>query len=261
MEIKDPSIKQIVLLGQTGHGKSTLANRLCNDESEFGDQSFFTVSDDVKSETQEINKQVITNNIINQDISVVDTAGFGDSNNNDRDHCNNLIEFLRGCGGVNAFVIVKMVKPPRFDNHYQSMLKQLEYMLGRAVWKHIVLAITLVNDAKIKKNFGEWSKNLVIELRKEMKLNEYEAPLPVVGFDNLNDYQDGIGKLLKDLVPEIKYQCNELRSPLDMLILQMNNKKMSYDQISHIVEKIYNELQALEQGINAAMERYNSLVE
>jgi len=66
---------------------------------------------------------------------------------------------------------------------------------------------------------------------------------------------------LKDLVPEIKYQCNELRSPLDMLILQMNNKKMSYDQISHIVEKIYNELQALEQGINAAMERYNSLVE
>jgi len=249
VELNDPNIKQIVLLGPTGNGKSTLANRLCNDESEDGNEGDFKVSHGHKSETQKINKKVIKCKIIDEVISLLDTPGYFDSEGNDRFHCNNLVEFLKGCGGINAFCIVKMKIPPRFDKAYQNMLKELEEMLGRAVWKHVVLVITGVDDKKSKREFPQWSKDWVEALRKEMQLNEFEAPLPIVGIGNLENYENGIKELFEYGIPSTKYQCNQLRSPLDVLKMDMNNKKLNLDDITNDAQRVEKEIKALEKAI------------
>ena len=48
-EIKNPNIKQLILLGKTGDGKSTFGNRLCGDRSKFGDQKPFKSTNDPQS--------------------------------------------------------------------------------------------------------------------------------------------------------------------------------------------------------------------
>ena len=55
-EINDRNVLQLLLYSPTGHGKSTFANRLFGDRSYDGNEGPFQVSDDVDSETQNIQK-------------------------------------------------------------------------------------------------------------------------------------------------------------------------------------------------------------
>ena len=49
IEIKDPNIKQLVLLGKTGDGKSTFGNRLTGDTSTYGNKGPFKATNDTSS--------------------------------------------------------------------------------------------------------------------------------------------------------------------------------------------------------------------
>ena len=42
-------MKQLVLLGITGHGKSTFGNRLCGDTSKYGNKGQFKATNDTSS--------------------------------------------------------------------------------------------------------------------------------------------------------------------------------------------------------------------
>src|ERR1700722_2773659 len=74
-------IKNVLLIGRTGGGKSTLANVLVNKEDNFNKaqkfEEVFKESDGSTSETREIKKKEFEIN--GEKFQVIDTIGFGDT--------------------------------------------------------------------------------------------------------------------------------------------------------------------------------------
>eukprot|EP01084_Bolivina_argentea_P310832 537932_1 len=239
-EINDPTIYKIVLLGITGHGKSTLCNRLCGNYSKKLDNCLFKISNKVKSETQKINKMTILPkafNNFNNKITVIDTPGNFDSHGGgtDRFHSNNLIQFLRGCGGVNAFVLVKTRYPPRLDSSFTQYLISLTQMLGINFWRHVIVIITHISyvqslTTEFKNYCTEFSKQIKIDLN----LSDNMPDIPIIGIDNFDkqiNYLKQINKLLNIIKP-ISYQCNALKSPL-------TEYKNKFETNLYVLHKIY----------------------
>ena len=81
-EKNDPNAKIIILLGNTGDGKSTFGNRLCGDTSMMANQGPFRTSSDYNSCTQNLSKH--KTEINGKKITVVDAPGFNDTEGRDR---------------------------------------------------------------------------------------------------------------------------------------------------------------------------------
>jgi len=245
-ELNDPNIKTIILIGSTGHGKSTIANRLCNDKSLKGNEKDFNAGNGVVSETKRIQKTVVHNEITNKVISVVDTPGFFDSDGRDRQIYNDMIEYLRGCGGVNAFVIV--YKKGVVDFNIKFMLSQINNRFGPKVWKNVIFGITNVDTDVDKDEFPKWSKEFLNAIKKDLPIED--DIMNITGFSNHRpDCWQGIKKLL-DFVPETKYECNELKSPLNELKQHVDLLTQDLKTVNDAFFKCDNEIMTLRAEIN-----------
>merc|ERR1712087_309646 len=85
-------------------------------------------------------------------ISVNDTPGYNDSFGNNRTHSNRLCAYLKGCGGINAFVLVRNGANVRFDAAFQAMLREYHAMFGDAFFARLVIVATRIEDF-IKRQF------------------------------------------------------------------------------------------------------------
>eukprot|EP01084_Bolivina_argentea_P274543 467988_1 len=217
-EIKDPNIKQLVLLGITGDGKSTFGNRLCGDTSKKGKSAPFKASNSATSETTRIKKQIVDTDVAR--VAVVDTPGIFDSSGDDRFHTNDLIEFLRGCGGVNAFILVKTRFPPRFEDTYKNVLQNLEALFGRDFWKYVIFVLTHTKGKEaVDKNFQQYTTTFRNRVYEEMSINKSDASLPFIGIDSFENYKKPLRELI-EILPNDRFKCDELRSPLQELQLK-----------------------------------------
>eukprot|EP01084_Bolivina_argentea_P304736 526379_1 len=160
--VNDDDTKFMVILGNTGDGKSTLCNRLYGDNSEYGDQGPFRVSDDAKSETKKLQHIEHNKNVI------VDTPGINDSEHCDDSHINDIVNYLYGCGGVNAFILVRNGTNIRFDANFQEMLAKYEEFFGDMFWKHLIIVLTRI-EGKERKKYIHKAKD------KELQKNLHET--------------------------------------------------------------------------------------
>eukprot|EP01083_Nonionella_stella_P013766 38715_1 len=249
---EDPNVKQLVLLGKTGDGKSTFGNRICGDTSSIGNQGPFRSSNNVQSVTQEIQKHVIEFEVGDEKIAVVDTPGVFDSNAADYQNAIDLIKYLKGCGGVNTFVVVG--KPPRLDSAFQSMLTNLSIMLGKEFWKHLVFVITHCNVSSVEDEESsmedeeevnddnkepEPEQNLCGDLTPAQWLEEFalivrgKLNLPgtpiCIGVENRNQnsYTEAVAQLMSQ-VKQTKFECDRIKSPFDADKKQLQSM---YDEI------------------------------
>eukprot|EP01084_Bolivina_argentea_P000665 1224_1 len=214
-EYNDPTAKIIVLVGNTGDGKSTVGNRLCGDESQRADSGPFPTSNRLDSCTLQLSKQ--RTEIGSVKITVVDAPGWGDTGGRDRTHANNLCAYLYGCGGINHFVLVRNAANYRFDDHFRMMLQRYEHMFGKIFWKHLMVVLTRVEQGFAERQFNETGQDQEIRNRiyETFELEPEECAIPVIpiGFDNYTDaIQTIVGALSDD-----KFECDEIKSPLQQL--------------------------------------------
>ena len=231
IENTDPSIRQIVLVGVTGSGKSLFGNRLSGYQGDDDQNGYFSVSDDLDSVTQNISKLIVYNlHAVN--ISILDTPGIYDSKDNDMIHRHHLIEHLKGSGGVNAFLLI--MKKDRFSQNIQKMLKDFHQTFGDEFWSHLIFVINFWNERE-RKNWEKWMHNFKNKIRAEFELTDAEKyPLHVVGLNNFGSYKQEIKQDLIPNIPSVRLTSDSFISPLDVLETKLLQKyKDTVELVNH----------------------------
>jgi len=248
-EKDDPNAKIVILVGNTGDGKSTFANRLVGDTSMMADQGPFRTSDRGRSCTQNLSKQ--RTEINNVKITVVDAPGWNDSDGRDRTHANNLCAYLKGCGGINQFVLIRNSTNYRFDDNIKQMLRRYENMFGRLFWKHLIVVLTRVDQGLSQRQFmnGEKDKDMRNHIYEEYKLDENEFDIPVIPI-GLDNYEQAIETFVESLA-ENKFECEQIKSPLQELRANEAEIQIRDNQAKQRIDSLNQQIQNIQTQINS----------
>eukprot|EP01083_Nonionella_stella_P213495 769999_1 len=248
-----------MVIGPTGFGKSLIANRLLGNEHDIdhimeSNECDFNVgqSGNAESVTKELNKKskiVHMTTEENKDdsfvLSVVDTPGAFDSNDNDDDYNNVMSHYLDACGGINVFVIFFRFNG-KMTNKYKELLKQYATFFGDGLWKHCAVFITYC-DKYIQKRVTKGlktTKNQIHSFLKEISNGQCDGvPIFTFGEDN---FKESTFEFLASLVDERntfynKYKCKNNQSPIDVLYRELEGEvkqhKKLVDELHDISEK------------------------
>ena len=142
---------RIVIIGQTGVGKSSLANVLLGRDAQFNgtghDHGCFKVhwGDGKVVTTKTCYDKGKWLGYQNQtEVTIIDTPGFGDKNEEETKTIDNLVDFLKNkIRFVHVFVIaVNGQDTPRFTKAMQSMLSLFTKIFGDEFWSNTAIEIT-----------------------------------------------------------------------------------------------------------------------
>ena len=240
-EVQDGYV--FVLLGKTGVGKSTFANRIYGDTSRRADKGPAQTSSSTVSCTTA--PEIVKCNFRNKILHVVDSGGFADTEGRDSEHANNLCEFLNGCGGINAFVLLLNSQEPRMTAETINALLEYEKIFGTVMYKQLVVVATRVDKGENLLDYKEdnTEKQLRNSIATKLKLHEKGlsqgeiATLPVIpiGRQHYKPALDQVSTQLQTRV-QTKFGTTELRSPLNQLQSGLNELMAEYKERQSALE-------------------------
>ena len=152
---------RIVIIGQTGVGKSSLANVLLGRDPQYNgtghEHGCFKVSwgtGEVVTTKTCYDKGKWLGHPNQTEVTIIDTPGFGDKDEEETNTINNLVDFLKNkILFVHVFVIaVNGEDTPRFTKAMQSMLSLFAKIFGDEFWNNTAIEIT-------RWDFGEYKAN------------------------------------------------------------------------------------------------------
>lgn len=146
---------EILLIGYTGNGKSSLGNFLLG-------QKVFKVSANPNSETDITEKRTVDN------LTIIDTPGFSDSNGKDKDneHMSFMIKYIKQLQYLNGILIVISCYTIRSSTDFKNMIKQICNIFHFETFQNI--GIVFSNYCGKPKKKEELKKNK-IEFVEELK--------------------------------------------------------------------------------------------
>merc|ERR1711962_1951648 len=135
-------LPRVVIMGQTGVGKSTLANVLLG-ESPDCKNCTFPVCDDHNSCTKETSYGTGPWKGSGVVFTVVDTPGFGDSDNEDTELIDEMMGALHTTiKGANGIILLLNGEDERFDASLQQMMREMQALFGEAFWLNTVIGVS-----------------------------------------------------------------------------------------------------------------------
>jgi len=133
---------RIVIVGPTGSGKSSLANALLGCDPEDSGCTF-QVCGGLESCTKQTSLGTGPWLGKGQNFTVVDTPGFGDSNGEDNELIEEMMEVLDGTLGYsNVILLLFDGQTARFTSGLQNMLRQMSSLFGQAWWDFMVIGVS-----------------------------------------------------------------------------------------------------------------------
>lgn len=129
-------------MGPTGSGKSSLANALLGCDPRKNDCTF-EVCGDLDSCTKQTSIGTGKWLGTGQNFTIVDTPGFGDSDNNDEQLITEMMDILSNTLD-HADTVVLLVKgtETRFTEGLQTMIKRMTLLFGQTWWEYLVFAVS-----------------------------------------------------------------------------------------------------------------------
>jgi len=130
----------LVIIGATGVGKSSLANVLIGQPPDC-DNCTFPVCQGSDSCTKETSYAIGNfTGIKDEEFTIVDTPGFGDSDGEDNMLINEMVDALKNVIKIaNGFLLVFKGTDNRFDVKTTQMLREMEALFGTGFWDHVII--------------------------------------------------------------------------------------------------------------------------
>ena len=148
-------MKTILLIGETGTGKSSLGNFIVG-------ENVFEVSDKPEGCTK---KLIEKQSKIFKNIEVIDTAGYNDSKNFDKKNYENILEYLSNKKKLELILMTFNYQFPRLTNSNKNFIRFLSNAFPKNICHHLAFAFThfdYIYQQKLIKN-----KNIAIGLEKK----------------------------------------------------------------------------------------------
>ena len=133
---------RLVIIGQTGAGKSTLANVLIGEAVDCTNCTF-AVCNGHDSCTKQTKYAVAQWLGVGQLFTVVDTPGFGDSDNDDNILIDEMMDVLKNTvEGTNGIILLINGEEERFDASLQQMMREMQALFGEEFWSSTIIGVS-----------------------------------------------------------------------------------------------------------------------
>ena len=279
---------RIVIIGQTGVGKSSLANVLLGRDPQYNgmghEHGCFKVSWG--------NGKVVTTKTCydigrwlghqkQPEITIIDTPGFGDKDKEENNTISNLVDFLKNkILFVHVFVIaVNGQETPRFTNAMQSMLSIFTQIFGDKFWNNTVIGITRWDFdeywANIRNNkeppetvtstTDAWHEVLVTQMRVAVKppvvfidsFYDVEAPEDQIEFEtgNFTKYTARLLDFAKKIDP---FECRDIvKATLEIDRLQddLEQERINAKKLNDTIAEVRNDIEMRRQELKREREK------
>ena len=187
----------ILLFGETGVGKSSLGNIILNEPNAF------KISDKPESET----KVTFGKFNDNKDIFVIDTPGCQDSQGNDKEHLDQMIEFIKSHNDLNAIILV--------FNYYENEEKE---ELNKANKTNLEIIKNIFKDIDIGKHVGifftHFYKNETDEKTKNEKEAKKKREINKIINSSENNFPCFYGNIMQGKEPKMETKVEIMRMDL-----------------------------------------------
>ena len=219
---EEKAVKVVVLLGESGVGKSSIANGLLGLSPSEG----FIVSGHVDSCTKVTSEKTgfwVSNGA---QCIVIDTPGLNDSDNQDTAIIKGMVDFLRRRGRVNGFLIVRNAYNPRMNHSFKSMLTTFELTFGEQFWHNVIIVVSSHGNMDSEDHSGAegWKRGV-----RELCPKSAEAHLETVVLDvKTKDpaiFKNSAQKVWKLLSDMESFECKDLSAV--MTELDQKNAKLN----------------------------------
>jgi len=139
------NVKNVVVIGRTGDGKSEFCNRFLVHLG-YNDPAPFIASNEATSHTQDI-KMVRFNGMDGVCWRIIDTPGLMDTDGVEKDEINlaKIAETLRNLTYINLFVLVSNFRSVKFDHGMQEAIQLFCHSFGSGFLKNLVIVFTHVS--------------------------------------------------------------------------------------------------------------------
>lgn len=160
-------ITKILVLGETGNGKSTFCNYVLGEKR-------CEESPDPDSHTFDVIGYMAKENSKNHDIMVIDTPGLSDSKGRDQEIINMVRTKLskEHCNGIKSIVIIINANVPRFSKESQRIISLFCKMFPhKEFWYHVAIVFSMCYES-----WPETQLNKVKEIKQQkFMINFMEA--------------------------------------------------------------------------------------